>query len=253
MESQLIDNECDICYESTESFPMPCCQDKFICSPCLTKLSNKSCPYCRKTVNIETHVNRLSNIPNVNYNQFAKVVSMLVYIVTSFACIFLMGYGLETGMNEMSMFIIDMIIFILLNICHIGIWNVTVTQTDGTQTIMADQFGYKYYLGGILQNTVYIFFWFYFNNHFFLNSMTFIILCYNFALYPLYNGMKCMWDQCSKIMYYQEETIVDNVTYNSGEVSRTAPQLTREYDSDGNREPANFEYRDIAIMIDNDE
>jgi hypothetical protein len=156
-----------------------------------------------------------------------------MYIVTSVVCIFLMGYGLETGMNEMSMFVIDMVVFIVLNIFHVGIWNVTMT-VDGREMIMADRFGPTYYLGSVLQNVIYIFFWFYFNNHFFLNSMTFIIVCYNFALYPIYNGMKCMWDQCSKIMYYQEQTIVDNVSY----------------DPDGNREPINSDYRDISIMID---
>lgn len=146
--------------------------------------------------------------PNINYGQCAKVFFMIFYLITAAFSVFLMGYGLETGMNEMSMFVVDMVIYIVANICHIGLWNVKITNADGTETIIADNFGYKYYLGGVVQNIVYIVFWFYFNNHFFLNSMTFIMICYNFMLYPLYNMCLCIWDQMSKIFYYDETNSV---------------------------------------------
>lgn len=222
--------ECNICYEKSNCHMMPCCENKFICSSCLTKLSNKLCPYCQKKINIKTYV-KISKCPNINYNQLVKVTSMLFYILTSIICVFLMGYGLEMGMNEMSMFVIDMIVFITLNICHIGIWNVIIT-IDGNQTIMADHFGYKYYLGGILQNSIYIFFFYYFNNHFFLNSMSFIMICYNFVIFPIYNGIICIIDQISKILYYREEIIVDTVTYNNLD----------------NQEPLESDYRNISIL-----
>jgi hypothetical protein len=147
-----------------------------------------------------------------------------------------MGYGLETGMNETSMFVTDMIVFILLNILHVAMWNVTITTQNGNTMIMADQFGYKYYLGGVLQNSIYIFFFFYFKNHFFLNSMIFIMVCYNCLLFPIYNMFICMWDQCGKTMSYQEQIIVDNVTY----------------ESDATIDPPESEYQSIQININDD-
>ena len=66
--------------------------------------------------------------------------------------------------------------------------------------------------------------------------MTFIMLCYNCALYPLYNMFLCMWDQCSKILFFQEETVVDDVTY----------------ESDSTREPPNSDYHNITINIADD-
>ena len=152
---------------------------------------------------MDTNLIAKPKIKGINYTQCFKVLSMMLYILSSILCIFLMGYGLETGMNEMSMFVIDMIVFVLLNVCHIGIWNVSITMPDGKVMIMADKFDWKYYLGGVLQNIIYIFFFAYFTNHFFLNSMTFIIICYNFLIYPIYNAMKCMYNQFSKVFYYE--------------------------------------------------
>lgn len=230
MESNLIQKECDICCENVNCFPMPCCKEKFICSSCLTKFENKQCPYCRKTIHIDTQTTRISNIPKVNCKQCVKVILMIIYAISAGFCLFLMGYGLETGMKEMSMFAMDMAIFSIANIIHIGLWQVIVTSPYGREVRLSEEFGIKYYLGNIFQNAVYVFFFFFFNDHFFLNSMTFIMFVYNFALTPIYHMTICLWNQMTQIFSYQERITVNNVTY------------------DTESEPSEEDYRSIDIV-----
>lgn len=246
MESKLMEIECNICNDSKKSRSMPCCKDKYICTTCLSKLNKEKCPYCQKEINIKSHKIRLSNIPNINYTQCIKVFSIILYVLTTAICIFLMGYAIEQGISEMSIFAIDLALFSISNICHIGIWRVVVTNPNGEEIIMADYFGYKYYLGGVFQNIIYIFFFFYFNIHFFLNSMTFIMICYNFVLYPLYNTSMCMYDQCSKILSFQEEIIIDDVIYDD---SNTEPSISEYRTINIDAEPSVSEFRTINIDV----
>jgi len=136
-----------------------------------------------------------------NKNQCFKATSMFIYVTTAIFCIVLMGYGMESGMNEVSMFAVDFIIYLILNICHITLWNTVLTAQDGSIIHLTDRFTTRYYLGAILQNIVYIFFFFFFHFHFFLNSMTFIMICYYFILTPLNHLIQCLWIQISNIYY----------------------------------------------------